>query len=90
MPRTAASVRQMGEEIQELFVRNVEVGVANLDMSTDDGVVSTRVVVQRTTADERETGQERELLLVYDTDTVPALADVLRTASERASADQTG
>ena len=79
----------MTKDVEELFVREVEVGVANLDMSTDEGVVSTRAVVQRTTAHDRNTGQQRELLLVYDPVSVTAVADALRNASERASADQT-
>jgi hypothetical protein len=77
----------MAEEVEEMFVREVEVGVANLDASTDDGVVSTRVVVQRTTAADRKTGAEREFLLVYGAAEVAGVADALQKASERALAD---
>ena len=78
----------MADKIEQLFVREVEVGVANLDISTDEGVTSTRAAVQRTTAHDRLTGQERELLLVDDPADVTAVADTLRKASERATADQ--
>lgn len=74
----------MADKMDELFVRDVEIGVANLDVTTGEGVVSARAVVQRTRAHDRETGEERELLLVYDADRVTALADGLRKAHERA------
>jgi hypothetical protein len=74
----------MADNTDELFVREVEIGVANLDVSTDEGVVSTRAVVQRTRGHDRDTGQERELILVYDADRITALADGLRKAYERA------
>jgi hypothetical protein len=78
----------MAKEIEELFVREVEVGVANLDISTDEGTTSTRAVVQRITAHDRTTGQERELLLVYDPVDVATVGETLRKASERAFAKQ--
>ena len=68
-------------------MQEIEVGVANLDRSTDDGVVSTRAVVQRTSATDPRTGQERQLLLVFDPGNIPQVADALGRASERASAD---
>jgi hypothetical protein len=76
----------MADEFEELFVRQVEVGIADMDLSTGDEVISTQVVVQRTTATERTTGLDRELLLVYGAAEVAALADALRKASERATA----
>jgi hypothetical protein len=77
----------MADELEQLFVRQVDVGVADMDVSTDDGVVSTRVVVQRAKAADRRTGQDRELLLVYGAEEVPAVADALRRASDRAMAE---
>lgn len=78
----------MADELEQLFVRQVDVGVADIDVSTDDGVISTRVVVQRAKAADRTTGRDRELLLVYGAEEVPAVAEALRRASERATADQ--
>jgi hypothetical protein len=77
----------MADELEELFVREVEVGIADMDLSTGDDVISTQVVVQHTTATERTTGRDRELLLVYGAAEVAALADALRKASERATAE---
>jgi hypothetical protein len=77
----------MADELEELFVREVEVGIADMDLSTGDDVISTQVVVQHTTATERATGRDRELLLVYGAAEVAALADALRKASERATAE---
>jgi len=77
----------MDDNFEELFVREVEVGVANLDMATDEGTISTPAVVQRTVAHDHETGEERTLLLVYDAADVVSVADMLRKASERATAD---
>jgi hypothetical protein len=74
----------MADKIDELLVREVEIGVANLDVDTDEGVVSTRAVVQRTRATDRDTGDDREVLLVYDADRVTVLADGLRKAHQRA------
>ena len=75
----------MADKIEELFVREVEVGVGNMDVSTDEGVTSTRVVVERAKAADRATGQERELLLVYGASEAPAIADAIRMAAERAT-----
>jgi hypothetical protein len=77
----------MAEQLEKLLVREVEVGVANLDTATDEGVISTRAVVQRTTGYQPETGQERDLLLVYDPGNIPEVAEALRQASERACAE---
>jgi hypothetical protein len=78
----------MDRDLEQLFVRQVDVGVANMDVATDDGVVSSRVVVERVDASERQTGQDRELLLIYGAEEVSAVADALRQASERALAMQ--
>jgi hypothetical protein len=78
----------MDDEIEQLFVQEVEISVANLDVATDVGTISTRAVVQRTTAHDRLTGRWREMLLVYDPAGVPTVADALRKASERATANQ--
>jgi hypothetical protein len=77
----------MADELQELFVTRVDVGIADMDVSTDEGVVSTRVVVERAQGTDRESGQDRELLLVYGASEVPALADALRSAAERAKTE---
>ncbi|MGC9668873.1 hypothetical protein ACNTMW_20230 [Planosporangium sp. 12N6] len=79
----------MADELQELFVRQVDVGIADMAVTTDDGVVTTQVVVERATAAERETGNERQLLLVYGAAEVPALADALKAAARQAMAHQT-
>jgi hypothetical protein len=73
----------MADEIEELFVRDVEIGIANMDVSTDDGVTSTRVVVERANVVDRKTGQDRHIVLVHDPAAVPTIADALRTAAER-------
>ncbi len=77
----------MADELEELFVRRVDVGIADVNMSTEDGIVSTRMVVERATAADQKTGQDRDLLLVYGAESVPAVADALRTAARRALAD---
>jgi hypothetical protein len=74
----------MADELEELFVRRVDVGVADVNLSTDEGVITTRMVVERATAADQKTGQDRELLLVYGAEEVPAVADALRMAAERA------
>jgi hypothetical protein len=75
----------MADELEELFVRRVDIGVADMDVSTDDGVISTRVVVERASGTDRQSGRDRELLLIYGASEVPALADALRAAAERAA-----
>jgi hypothetical protein len=74
----------MADELEELFVEQVSVGVADMDLATEDDVISTRVVVQRTTASDAKSGENRELLLVYGAEEVPAVAEALNKASERA------
>jgi hypothetical protein len=74
----------MADELEELFVRRVDIGIADVNMATEDGVISTRMVVERATAADQRTGQDRELLLVYGAEEVPAVADALRMAAERA------
>jgi hypothetical protein len=73
----------MADEIEELFVRDVEIGIGNMDVSTDDGVTSTRVVVERANVADRKTGQDRHIVLIYDPAAVPTMADALRRAAER-------
>jgi hypothetical protein len=73
-------------EVEQLLVHEVEVGVANMDTATEDGVTSTRVVVERAKALDRGTGQEREVLLVYGADEAPAIADAIHKAALRAAA----
>lgn len=72
-------------EPEQLLVHEVEVGVADMDTATDDGVISTRVVVERAKAVDRRSGQEREVLLVYGADDAPAIADAIRMAAQRAA-----
>jgi hypothetical protein len=79
----------MDRDFEQLFVRQVDVGVANMDVATDEGVISTRVVVERVNAADRHTGEDRELLLIYGAEEVPAVADAMRQASERALTAQT-
>jgi hypothetical protein len=45
------------------------------------------MVVERATAADQRTGQDRELLLVYGAEEVPAVADALKTAAQRAMAE---
>lgn len=68
---------------EKLFARRVDIGIGNMDIATEDGVINTRVVVQEATVAD-ENGQERELLLIYDPDGVVAMADALREAAQRA------
>jgi hypothetical protein len=77
----------MAEDVEELFVEQVSVGIAEMDLATDEDVISTRVVVQRATAADAKTGENRELLLVYGAEEVPAVADAMSKAAERAMAD---
>jgi hypothetical protein len=77
----------MAEELEELFVRRVDVGIADMDASTEDGVVSTRVVVERATATDRRTGQDRQLLLILGAEEAGLLGDVLQKASARATTE---
>jgi hypothetical protein len=70
---------------EQLLVHEVEVGVADMDTPTDDGVITTRVVVERAKALDRGSGQEREVLLVYGADDAPAIADAIMRAAERAA-----
>jgi hypothetical protein len=77
----------MADDVEELFVEQVSVGVADMDLATDEDVISTRVVVQRATAADAKTGENRELLLVYGAEEVPAVADAMNKAAERAMAE---
>lgn len=77
----------MAEEVEELFVRRVDVGVADVDLATEDEVISVRAVVQRAIAQDPRSGDERNLLLVYDPANITEIVEALRAASERALAD---
>jgi hypothetical protein len=81
----ASDALDMAVELEELFVRQVDIGVADMDVSTADEVKSTRVVVERATASDRRTGEDRELLLVYGAKETAAVAEALRRASELAT-----
>ncbi|MCW2898439.1 MAG: hypothetical protein JWO67_704 [Streptosporangiaceae bacterium] len=74
----------MEADLQKLFVRQVDIGVAYMDVSTEDGVVNARVVVQQVRATD-DSGQDRELALIYEPARVPTLADALRKAAEQAT-----
>jgi hypothetical protein len=78
----------MAEQLEELFVTEVGVGIANMDVSTDDGVVTDRVVVQEVTASDRHSDTPRKLMLIYGAREVMAVADQLRAAAERAIAEE--
>lgn len=83
--RVTGSARNMAKERTELVVEQVDVGVGDLEASTDGGVRHERVVVEHVRGSEPASGQEREVLLVYRTDEVPNLAEQLRLAADRAS-----
>jgi MOSC domain-containing protein YiiM len=70
--------------MEELFVRQVDIGVADMDISVDDQLTTTRVVIERATATDRHGGPDRELLLVYGAAETRAVADALHRASEMA------
>ncbi|MCT9933019.1 hypothetical protein N5079_22685 [Planotetraspora sp. A-T 1434] len=77
----------MADELEQIFSREVVVGVANVDVPTEEGTISARMVVQDVTGIDRETGRERRLLLIYEPDSVPAIADTLRQGVEKAKSD---
>jgi MOSC domain-containing protein YiiM len=68
--------------MEELFVRQVDIGVAEMDIAVEDQVTTARVVVERATATDRHGGAERELLLVYGAEETKAVAEALERASE--------
>ncbi|WP_433051606.1 hypothetical protein [Dactylosporangium sp. CS-033363] len=70
--------------MEELFVRQVDIGVADMDIEVDDRLTTTRVVVERATATDRHGGKDRELLLVYGAAETKAVAEALQRASELA------
>jgi hypothetical protein len=78
----------MAVELEELFVVEVGVGIATLDASTDEGVVTDKVVVEQVTATDRKTDETRELMLVYGAREVIAVADRLKEAAERALSEE--
>ncbi|MER7002349.1 hypothetical protein [Dactylosporangium sp. NPDC000555] len=73
--------------MEELFVRQVDIGVADMDISVDDQLTTTRVVVERATATDRRGGPDRELLLVYGAAETHAVAEALRHAADLAMTD---
>ncbi|MCU1489354.1 MAG: hypothetical protein JWM85_759 [Acidimicrobiaceae bacterium] len=77
----------MAEQVDELFVKEVEIGVGTLDRSTDDGVVSERVVVERVAGADRASGEDRNVVVIYAPEDVEQLADHLRTAAQVAMAE---
>ncbi len=85
-PATAGSAAGMAKERSELLVEQVEVGVGDLEASTDDGVKLERVVVEHVRGSEPHSGQQREVLLVYRAQEVADLAEQLRLAADQAAA----
>lgn len=79
----------MVAELEELLVRQVDVGVADMKVATEDEVISTLVVVERATASNCRTGEDRELLLVYGAAESAVVADALCRASELATSSST-
>jgi MOSC domain-containing protein YiiM len=71
--------------MEELFVRQVDIGVAEMDIEVDDRLTTTRVVVERATATDRHGGKDRELLLVYGAAETKAVAEALHRASDLAA-----
>jgi MOSC domain-containing protein YiiM len=71
--------------MEELFVRQVDIGVADMDIAVGDQLTTTRVVVERATATDRHGGPDRELLLVYGAEETKAVAEALQRASELAT-----
>jgi hypothetical protein len=71
--------------MEELFVRQVDIGIAEMDVHVDDRLTTTRVVVERATATDGRGGRERELLLVYGAAETRAVAEALHRASELAT-----
>ncbi|MEV7965561.1 hypothetical protein AB0O34_06205 [Sphaerisporangium sp. NPDC088356] len=74
----------MAVEFAQILSREVVTGVATMDMSTEEGTISARMVVQDITGIDRETGQDRRLLIIFDPDGVEAMADALRQAAAKA------
>jgi chemotaxis protein CheY-P-specific phosphatase CheC len=83
------SVADMAVHLEKLFARQVDIGIATVDMPAEDGAISARVVVQEVAAVDQNTGEERRLLLVYEPKGVIAMADVLRQAAEKATSEST-
>ncbi|HEV7931745.1 MAG TPA: hypothetical protein VGP70_05415 [Actinomadura sp.] len=78
----------MQPDLEKVFARRVDVGVANMDVSTADGVINTRVVVQHVNGTDGE-GNDRDVVLIFEPAGLPELADALRKAAEEATADPT-
>ncbi|MCW2879468.1 MAG: hypothetical protein JWQ95_3568 [Sphaerisporangium sp.] len=77
----------MAVDLEELFAREVDIGVATLDVPAEDGTISARVVVQEVAAVDRDTGQERRVMLVFEPKGVLAMADALHQAAEKATSE---
>ena len=86
MREVQAYRRMVAKEFEELFVREVETGIGTMDVSTDDGVTSERVVTQRITGIDTRSAEERELLLIHGASDALTVAEQLRSAAERAAA----
>lgn len=57
--------------MEELFVRQVDIGVAEMDVAVGDQLSTTRVVVEHATATDGRGGPDRQLLLVYGAEETP-------------------
>ncbi|MFI5916110.1 hypothetical protein [Dactylosporangium sp. NPDC051541] len=68
--------------MEELIVRQVDIGVAEMDIAVDDQLTTTRVVVERATATDRHGRKDRELILVYGLDGTRARAAALHRAAD--------
>ncbi|GAA3203031.1 hypothetical protein ACFO1B_07375 [Dactylosporangium siamense] len=71
--------------MEELFVRQVDIGVAEMDVADGDQLSTTRVVVEHATATDGRGGPDRQLLLVYGAEETPAVAEALLRAAETAT-----
>ncbi|WP_432979398.1 hypothetical protein [Dactylosporangium sp. CA-233914] len=71
--------------MEELLVRQVDIGVADMDISVDDQLTTTRVVVERAIATDRHGTRERDLLLIYGAAETRALAEALNRAADLAA-----
>ncbi|RCG22439.1 hypothetical protein DQ384_35610 [Sphaerisporangium album] len=78
----------MAVELTQILSREVVAGVATMDVPTEEGTISARMVVQDITGIDRETGQDRRLLIIFDPDGVEAMADALRQAAAKAKAPE--
>ncbi|GAA3450353.1 hypothetical protein [Dactylosporangium matsuzakiense] len=68
--------------MEALFVRQVNIGVADMDIAVDDRFTTTRVVVERAVITDHQGRKSRELLLVYCADGTRARAAALHRAAD--------